>query len=482
MTEPEKKPSTLAAATGRWRDRLLDAAVITIPTALVTQSVNWVQGRFFAQPWQILWIAVPLAVAAFIAWKLLRHPGARRIDWRFGVFLGLYAAIFAVASGSELLVWKRAAIARSTDDGESGRGWLLPATAGDWRYRLLPREELPSGFRVLLLDHGASSDDSKIAKRVLDAQIIDAARRSGAGGVFFDVAFEGHTVADPIFCAAVNEAAAAGMPIVTAYALRPFRETGMYVEKPEASASQTPACLLESEGRPVYRAHAMVLADGDSVVRSVPIEWEPAAGRLPLSVRIAQCVAAKSGSRPPCDPAEFAHPAAPLLRIIPAAMERRVIAGDANVRAFFQLEKPFAGQFLFVGEESPGDQFETPGDPLTPGALIHASAVATLVNGDSIQRPPAWFSAFIVIAACVVLALFASQGASPLKLLTVAALSTLVVFGLAAVAIMQFHVWVDVIYTIVAVWLLLPLLLAYRKFAAPRPIAAAPVEQGISPS
>jgi CHASE2 domain-containing sensor protein len=481
MTETGTKPSTLAAATGRWRDRLLDAAVITIPTALVTQSVNWVQGRFFAQPWQILWIAVPLAMAAFIAWKLLRHPGARRIDWRFGLFLALYATIFAVASGSELLVWKRAAIARSTDEGESGRGWLLPATAGDWRYRLLPKEELPPGFRVVILDHGVGSDETKIAKRVLDAQIIDSARRSGARGVFFDVAFEGHTVADPILCAAVNEAAAAGMPIVTAYALRPFRETGIYVERPEASASQTPACLLESAGRPVYRAHAMVLADGDSVVRSVPIEWEPAAGRLPLSVRIAHCVTAKAG-RPPCDSTEFAQPAGPLLRVIPTAMEKRVIAGDENVRALFQAEKPFAGQFLFVGEKSPGDQFKTPGDPLTPGVLIHASAVATLVNGDPIQRPPAWFSAFIVIAACVVLALFAAQGASPLKLLTVAAVSTLVAFGLAAVAIMQFRVWVDVIYTVVAVWLLLPLLLAYRKFAEPRPVAAAIIEQGVSPS
>jgi CHASE2 domain-containing sensor protein len=482
MTEPEKKPSTLATATGRWRDRLLDAAVITIPTALVTQSVNWLQGRLFAQPWQILWIAVPLAMAAFIAWKLLRHPGARRIDWRFGLFLVLYATFFAVASGSELLVWKRSAIARSTDEGESGRGWLLPATAGDWRYRLLPREELPPGFRVVLLDHGAGNDETKIAKRVLDAQLIDSARRSGASGVFFDVAFEGHTVADPIFCAAVNEAAAAGMPIVTAYALRPFRETGIYAEKPEGSASQTPACLLESAGRPVYRAHAMVLADGDSVVRSVPIAWEPAAGRPPLSVRIAQCVKAKAGSSPPCDSTELAQTAGPLLRIIPAAMEKRMIAGDENVRALFQLEKPFAGQFLFVGEKSPGDLFKTPGDPLTPGVLIHASAVATLVNGDSIQRPPAWFSAFIVIAACVVLALFASQGASPLKMLTAAVVSTLVVFGLAAVAIMQFHVWVDVIYTIAAVWLLLPLLLAYRKFAEPRPGAAAIVEQGVSPS
>ena len=91
MAEAEKKPSTLAAATGRWRDKLLDAAVITIPTALINQAVSAVQGEFFAQPWQILWVALPIAICAFIAWRLLRKPTAQRLDWRFGVFLGCYA-------------------------------------------------------------------------------------------------------------------------------------------------------------------------------------------------------------------------------------------------------------------------------------------------------------------------------------------------------------------------------------------------------
>jgi hypothetical protein len=73
MTEAEKKPSTLAVATGRWRDKLLDAAIITIPTALVTQSVNWVQGEFFAQPWQIVWVALPLGTPPRLAvWRVPR--------------------------------------------------------------------------------------------------------------------------------------------------------------------------------------------------------------------------------------------------------------------------------------------------------------------------------------------------------------------------------------------------------------------------
>ena len=459
----------MAAAAGRWRDKLLDAAVITIPTTLVLQSVNWVQGNFFAQPWQILWIAMPLAVAPFIAWRLLRRSTAQRFDWKFGVFLAVYAMLFAAASSSELLVWKRAPLANARDESsESGRFWLLPATAGDWRYRLLAKEELPPGVIIVLLDHSDATDDTtKMLKRALEAQIIDAAARGGARGVFFDVAFEGRTAVDKILCIAVNDAAAAGVSIVTAYSLQPFRNTGRFVEKPEASESQTPPCLLESEGRPVYRAHAMVFADGDGTVRSVPLKWEHAFGRTPLSLRIAQCVSAKSKYKPDrlCESAGPTIPEDPLLRIIPAATETRVIAGNDDVREFFELERPFTGQFLFVGEDSPNDRFRSPGNSDTPGIMIHAAAVATLMNGHSIQRPPTWFSAFVVIAACVVLALFASQGASLRVLLIVATVTTLIVFGLAALAIMTLRVWLDVIYAVVAVWLLLPLLLTYRKIA-----------------
>jgi len=402
-------------------------------------------------------MSTQLAVAPVIAWRLLRRSTAQRFDWKFGVFLAGYAMLFAAASSSELLVWKRAPLANARDESsESGRFWLLP------------KEELPPGMNIILLDYpDVTGDSAKVMMRLLEGQIIDAAARGRARGVFFDVAFVGRTAADALLCKAVNDAVAAGVSIVTAFSLQPFRDTGKFVEKPEASELQTPPCLLESEGRPVYRAHAMVFADGDGTVRSVPLKWEHAFGRIPLSLRIAQCVSAKSKYKPDrlCESAGPTIPEDSHLRFIPAATETRVIAGNDVVREFFQLERPFTGQFLFVGANSPNDRFRSPGNSDTPGIMIHAAAVATLINGHSIQRPPIWFSAFIVIAACVVLALFASQGASLRVLLIVATVTTLLVFGLAALAIMTLRVWLDAIYAVVAVWLLLPLLLAYRKIA-----------------
>jgi hypothetical protein len=383
---------------------------------------------------------------------MLRKPTAQRLDWRFGVFLGCYATVFALASASDLLVWKRAPVSESSSRGN----WLLPVTAGDWRYWLLPREELPAGFRLVMLDPRIDSDQTM--QRLFDAQIIDLAVRSGAKGVFFDVAFEGITDADPILCKAVEDAVAAGIPIVTAYTLVPFGGNDRYMPKPEASASQTPDCLIESKGRPIYRSHAMVFADVDSTVRSVPLIWDRADGHTPLSKRIAQCVKPNSN----CNANDLALPDGGLLRFIPASTTSH-LDDEKDVRAMFSLTEPFKGQFLFVGERSPRDKFKTPGDPLTPGVMIHASAVATLISGNWIRRPPAWFSAFIVIASCVTLAVFASQGVSPGAMLIVAVLTSVAVCGLAAFAIMQFRVWVDVIYAVVALWLLLPLLIAYRR-------------------
>ena len=212
---------------------------------------------------------------------------------------------------------------------------------------------------------------------------------------------------------------AAKIPIVTAYTLEHFGSGDVYVVTPEASASEMPECLIESPERHIYRSHAMVFADVDSTVRTVPLIWEPASGRTPLSQQIAQCMKPKSG----CDKSDLALPEGPLLRYIPASTKGHLFA-EEDVRALFNRNKPFEGLFLFVGERSPKDKFKTPGDPLTPGMMIHASAIATLMSGHSIRRPPAWFSAFIVIAACAILAVFASQGASLRTLLIVAGLTT----------------------------------------------------------
>jgi hypothetical protein len=85
-----------------------------------------------------------------------------------------------------------------------------------------------------------------------------------------------------------------------------------------------------------------------------------------------------------------------------------------------------------------------------------------LLASHYISRPPAWLSAFVVFASCYILTLVATLHASALRLTLAAAAITMAVVGVAGAAMYWSAVWFDVIYAVVATWLLLPLLFAVR--------------------
>jgi hypothetical protein len=211
----------------------------------------------------------------------------------------------------------------------------------------------------------------------------------------------------------------------------------------------------------------MVFADVDNRVRSIPTTWNVAAERSALAVRIAQCM--KPASE--CGKNDLALPSGALLRFLPGSAELMPVRGDVAIRELIGNHPEALGnQFLLVGEQSKSDRFAMPRatrddreEGGTPGTLIHAYAVAALLAPEYFQHPPAWFATFIVIASCGVLALFASQKTTPKRLVLVATLESVAVISLAAVAARFQRVWLDVIYALVALWLLLPLLVAYQR-------------------
>jgi hypothetical protein len=466
MPEAEAaKPAPSAALLTRWRDKLVDAAVLTIPTALITQSIGLIQNKLFAEPWQILWVAVPLAALVFAAWKLLRPPTAHRVDTRFAIFLVAYASLFGLLSASDLLVWKRTPL--FADDG--GRAWLMPVAAGDWRYWLVREAVRPTRLYVVLHDH--HDNMAPVEKRTVDAQIIEAAIVGGAKGVFFDIAYTRLPGTEDVLCGAVASAGEAKIPVITSYRLVPQTLTGLYM--PEPDPEHSPECLGENPDRHVYRAHAMVFADVDGRVRTVPTTWQDVAPRSALSVRIAQCMT-ESG----CDGNDLELPPGALLRFLPGTAQLRMAKGDQAVRELISNPSQLQDQFLLVGERSTSDRFRTPGkdatggkdkatgEAMTAGVVIHAYAANSLFSKRYFRRPPAWFSGFMVIAVCGILALLALQGAGLRRLLIVAGIESLAVVAVAAFAAKFLLVWLDVIYALIALWLLVPLLLAYFRLGA----------------
>jgi hypothetical protein len=243
--------------------------------------------------------------------------------------------------------------------------------------------------------------------------------------------------------------------------------------KPEPAPEHSPECLRENPDRHVYRAHAMVFADVDGRVRTVPTTWQDVAPRTALSVRIAQCMT-ESG----CNQSDLELPPGALLRFQPVIAPSRMALGDQAVEALISDPSQLAGQFLLVGERSPSDRFRTPGKDgtggndaatevaLTAGVVIHAYAANSLFSKLYFKRPPAWFSGFMVIAVCGILALLALQGAGLRRLLVIGTIESLAVVAVASFAAKFLFVWLDVIYALFALWLLVPLLLAYFRLGA----------------
>lgn len=427
-----------------WVEKFIEAAVLSVPLAFVAKATDPLKARFFDEPWSVLWIALPLGGAAWLSWRLLRRSRAATLNWRVVAFLAIYCSVFAVASASDLLVWRRMPLAYDGQTG-SGRGWILPVTFGDWRYWVAPRgSSRPDTPVVVLLDHpqGATSE----WLRWQDRRIVEMARKGGALGVAFDVTFTGSAEIDALFCESVSDA---GFPVLSAYEFTQDEVLGLYARSP--ATQQLPCLPLTNQG------HAMALAEADERVRSIPLFWGGVRGRqAALSVRVAQCIHSQ------CAGNDLPVPNDRLLRYLsPVAGALTVIEPD-KLDALERNPSVLRDRFLLVGEGSGTDVFNTPFGRL-PGAVVHAYAVDSLLALHYVTRPPAWLSAFVVFASCYILTLLAALKISARQLVLAAAGIATAVVALAAAAMYFSAVWLDVIYAVAATWLLLPLLLGARR-------------------
>jgi hypothetical protein len=437
----------------RYREKVIEAAILAVPLSLIAATQSWINTRLLAEPWRILWVLVPLAAITWLTWRTLVRAKRRDLDWRWFVLLALFCSVFALAGASDLLVWKRAPRSGGYYDQlhEQTRGWLAPVWLGDWRYSLVRRAPSQLSGVVLILEEDAAGI-AKEALRVRDRRLIELARIGGARGVAFDVAYEGRTRVDSIYCAAVERAKheRSGFRVLSAYDLTPSPGDLLPRRPPMPQSTPVLPCLPASE-----QGHAMGLAEGDGIVRSIPLQWEREDAPA-FSVRVAEAL---RGS------AKLSLPEGQLLRFIPPSDEPPIIAG----RRLEDIERSPAqldGYFLVVGEQSPADTFKTPFGSL-PGAVVHAYAVHSLLSGVSIRRPAAVWSAFVVFAGCYVLTLFAAKRVRPLRLAAVACVLTAIIVFFAAAAIYFWRVWLDVIYAVAAVWLLLPVLIVAGRVLSP---------------
>jgi CHASE2 domain-containing sensor protein len=434
---------------GDYKEDLLKAVLLTVPLALLAKLNEQVSARILSQPWQAIWLLVPIAIVAALLRQRAIRQHALHPDRRMLLFLGAYLLLFTVASQSGVLDVSREL---SAFGAPASRRWLTPVSWGDWRYRLLSRKPERDQLVVVLLRSGADRSAIDGRKEIID--LIALASQQQARGVALDVYFNEPSAIDPLLCQVVTNAAKA-MPVFVGYGFE--IQDGRVVEL--GVPPTLGACLPQER-----LAHLAGFLDFDLVSRLTPLFFRGDTTRPALGLAVARALAAKpslpsspSGST---DQASIDLPDDGLVRFIAPAD-----GGPLTVR-FDELQSKtkdanlLRGRFVMAGQAEQ-DSFET-AFGRQPGIVVHAYVAHSLIESHYIQRQSWWLGFAITLVFCYWLTIACAHGASAGALVSLCLGATAVVVGVSAASIIVGPYWFDVVYPLVTIWLLLPLLAATR--------------------
>jgi len=395
------------------------------------------------QPWQSVWVLVPLAVLAWISWQIIKGRREFRLHGAFLTFFVCYVLVFDIAASSDFLSWKR--VPAGYDPQTVPSHFLLPVPLGDWRYRFLQNSPADQHVSIVLMP-----ERSLAGRRTDLATMIRLALNNHARGIALDMLFpddlpETMGFINDLFCDSVSAAEKQVTPILFGYS---FDVVANGEIRRQPSTTQLPCITPPNSG------HLVVLEDTDSSVRSLPLYFRGDRELPALSLRIAAALLQKKTadiSVPDNGLLQFVAPSKPAGTIQFEDLKRDTDAG-----------KFLRDQWVLVGEDSHKDSFMTPFNKI-PGVMIHAFAAESLIHDRYIRRLPAWQTFLLIFGVCYILTALAAHGVRAMPLIQIVAIATVAIFALAAASVWMWRGWVDTIYFVTSIWLLLPLLLAWRR-------------------
>lgn len=364
----------------KLRSKLTEYLILALPIALVNGVVVWVMGRAFSQPWQILWIAVPLAIVAWLAWRRVVGRPDARLGKAFLLVLSVYVLVFSLIANAEFLDWKRKL---QGFERVQPRNFLKLNWAGDWRYRFAGQEPLDTDFAIITTPPGESLEGG----RARLAWLIDFAVAQGMKGMAFDFHFRDETDpdVDQRLCRAIGDAGAAGKPVFVGHGFE--YQSGEVVWKGVAPRFRD--CMPETR-----QGHTVGYAELDRSIRMVPLYFKNDPTRESLSLKITRELGRQLGK-------DVQLPADGLVQFIKPSNEIPEIKHQ-DVRNHGPRLKD---KFLLVGERGGKDTVATPyGD--VPGVLVHGYVVHSLRQNHFFRRVPWWSSFVMVFASCYLVTFF----------------------------------------------------------------------------
>jgi CHASE2 domain-containing sensor protein len=439
----QTKPGVWHERLAEYKQELIKLAIIGIPLAALETINGRISDRVLEQPWQAIAFLIPIAaVAGFLAWRVSRAESLR-IDRRTLVLLGAYILFFSVAADTHVLDWKRDP---SLFGRPSERSWLTPVSWGDWRYRLVPKVD---GDEVVIVMREPTAGKTREEARAELVTLMGLAATQGARGIAFDYYFDGESAIDQLVCSTVETI---GIPVVFGYGFEYFQGHMNALPVPR---SLQPCVTPERQG------HLVGFLDVDRKARIMPLFFNHDRAQPALSLRVARALKGEDGIATPDEGLlQFVEPARPHVRVRLADLLDSARAHDADRNAL-------RGRFVLMAEASESDSFDTPFGR-TPGAIVHASAIHSLVHGHYIRQGPAWIRFVSMLAFCYGLAVWCVSGVAAIRLILVCVAATACFVAIAVVGILTGPHWFDAVYATAAVWLLLPLLLALRRVTSQR--------------
>lgn len=421
----------------KYREELLKLLILGFPLLLINRAFGWLADRLTGQPWQVLWLLVPVAGVAWILWRIARGRREFRLRGPFLAFFAVYVLIFSVGAGSRLLDWKRTIVGYER---QAPRNWLGLSWLGDWRYRFVPpAPAAPGDLVVVTLPSPEKVTLDEV--RLQLAGLVKLAADNDARGIGMDFYFDDESRIDPLLCHTIESA---DFPVVVGYTFDRFDGEILRREFP----ASLEGCLSPESDQ----GHLVGFAEADNVVRSIPLFFRGDRRMEAFSLKLARQLALDR---------DLAVPRNGLLQFVESEREFPRVSYDA-LKTRTESHRMLADRFVLIGEDSEGEMFPTPfGERL--GVLVHASAAHSLRVRHFITRAPWWSSFLVIFVACYVLISFAARGAPTLRLFGVTAAFAAGILGASLGAIFFWRLWIDIAYVWAAIWLLLPLVLGFRR-------------------
>jgi len=435
------------------RKKFWEYLILAVPIAIVNWLVTLLKDRFFSQGWHALFIVVPLSlfIIGWIAWR--QRTGASPLMGKsYFVVLGIFVLIFSICAGTDILNYRRTLVGYEE---AAPADFLGLSRWGDWHYWFARRSTPTADTAIVTMD----VPKTKVEGRYDVARLIRLAVLSGSKGIAFDFYFNENlnTDVDKLLCDAVTQAAEKKVPVLFGYGIRVVDNEPYRVD-----VASNLKCLPEAN-----QGHLLGYAESDARIRSVPLYLKNVRDSNMESLSLKASKLLNSNINIPTNGlVQFVRPRVDLPRI----RYHDLFFGDVSLQNSERLK--LKDKFLFVGELSPQDSFNTPYGT-EPGIVIHSFAVHSLRQNYYFSRTPWWASLGLIMVCCYLVAFLFDRRVRKLRIALLCLSLSVLIFLFAIIATWLWLVWIDVVYSQAAIWPLFALFALFGGRSVKQPLTIA---------